>query len=431
VSPPARRSAQADEAGGLGGNAVRGHELLLLAHRVEKPERVHAEADNAHQRDREQAAAGAQGDGRALASLRGCEHQERQQQRSGHLDGDASGQRQRRGAQTWAGAGAEKQREREREQYQRVVVSPTDGEREQHRVQPDERGGPARRAPDASCGEGDQRDRGEAREHSHGFEHPQPCRESQGSERVAGEREQRPVRRVLKRPADETEDRVCGRFGGDVGVRVESVQRAHAREREVAEDVLGDQWRPQQQDHVGDHDRRRDRHERKPLGGHEHERVARAHQQHQRLEARAGKPDVQATQRAGKPRRPAADASGHVLRRRRCRPGAQQRDGRDDANQPERTEHLHRECRGSAALGVGVPRPSARARRGRYRGRRLHCAHCYVSPTCGRPLRSITSTGALPDGGLHRGRRPLQVGQSRRSRHHATSQEQTHPKWAH
>jgi hypothetical protein len=55
MSPPRRRPAQAHQARGLGRDAVGGNELLLLAHRVEEAERVHAEADDAQRDQREQA----------------------------------------------------------------------------------------------------------------------------------------------------------------------------------------------------------------------------------------------------------------------------------------------------------------------------------------------------------------------------------------
>ena len=69
MAPPARRPAQPDQARRLGGNAVRGHQLLLLADRVEEAERMHAEADQPHDRDRQQTRAGAHGDAHPLAFL--------------------------------------------------------------------------------------------------------------------------------------------------------------------------------------------------------------------------------------------------------------------------------------------------------------------------------------------------------------------------
>ncbi len=70
MAPPARCPAQPNQARCLGRDTVRGDQLLLLADRVEEAERVHAEADQANDRDCQQAAAGARGDGHALAFLR-------------------------------------------------------------------------------------------------------------------------------------------------------------------------------------------------------------------------------------------------------------------------------------------------------------------------------------------------------------------------
>jgi len=61
---------------------------------------------------------------------------------------------------------------------------------------------------------------------------------------------------MQERPSDERVDRIGGRFGGDMRVGVQAVQRTHAREREVAENVLGDQRRPQEQGHVRQQHRR-------------------------------------------------------------------------------------------------------------------------------------------------------------------------------
>ena len=55
MAPPGGRPAQAHQPRGLGGDAVRGHELLLLADGIEEPERVAAEADQAERGERQQA----------------------------------------------------------------------------------------------------------------------------------------------------------------------------------------------------------------------------------------------------------------------------------------------------------------------------------------------------------------------------------------
>ncbi len=241
------------------------------------------------------------------------------------------------------------------------------------------------------CRHCDQGHGGEARENRHGLQCPQSSRQPERSERIAGQREQRAVRRVLERPADELEDRVGRRFGGHVRVRVEPMQGTHPGERQVAEHVLRDQRRTQQQDHMRQHDRAGERRDGELRRGHQHQHVARTHQQHQRLEAAAGKADVEPAQRAGQPGRPAAAAAGDVLRWRRCRACAQQRDGGHDAEQSERAEDAERIIGPSARGSVSrVPRCAADRPNGGYWGARLHRAHCYVSPTCECPVRPIT-----------------------------------------
>jgi hypothetical protein len=55
MTPPGGSPTQTDEPRGLRGDAVARYELLLLAHRPQKAERVHPEADDPHQHEREQA----------------------------------------------------------------------------------------------------------------------------------------------------------------------------------------------------------------------------------------------------------------------------------------------------------------------------------------------------------------------------------------
>jgi hypothetical protein len=52
---------------------------------------------------------------------------------------------------------------------------------------------------------------------------------------------------MLKWPADKRKDGVGWSFRRDVGVGVQPVQHAQASKLEVAEDVLGDERRPEQQ----------------------------------------------------------------------------------------------------------------------------------------------------------------------------------------
>ena len=241
MAPPARRPAEAHQAGRLGGDAVRGDELLLLADGVHEVEGVNAEAEQSHERDRQQRSAGGERQLQALARPPRREHEERQHQAGGDLDADAGGQRRCAGAHLRARrTDARRQRQRccQGEHHQRVVVRARDREQHQHRVQADKRRRPPRRLPEPARSASDQCHRAEAREHRDHLECPHCSGRAERHQRVAEEREHRPVRRVLKRPADEVEDRVGWRFGSDVRVRVKPVQDTQAREREIAEHVL-------------------------------------------------------------------------------------------------------------------------------------------------------------------------------------------------
>ncbi len=74
------------------------HQLLLLADRAEEAERVHAEADQPHDRDRQQSRARADSHPYPLARTRRGEHQEGKHQPGGDLDAHPGGQRGRTGA---------------------------------------------------------------------------------------------------------------------------------------------------------------------------------------------------------------------------------------------------------------------------------------------------------------------------------------------
>ena len=332
---------------------------------------MHAEPHHAHCHQCQQADGPCERQRDALSPGGGGEHQERQHQSRGQLDADA--RRQRRHGRPWAlpGSRRQRQRRRQRRQHQRVVVRAADGQHQQHRVQAHERRGPASALAESARGARDQRDRAEARDGSHHLHRPQPAREPHRGCDVAGEREQRPVGGVLEGPADERVDGIRGRFGGHVRVGVQAVQRAHPRERQVAEDVLGDQRRTQHQDQVCQHDRARQRRERQRSCRGQHQQVAGAHDQHQRLEAVTAEAHAQVLQRTRQPTGPAAAASRHVLRRRAGGARAQQEDRRQDAEQAQRAQCAHDASRrpragGAASLrahGAGNPNLGHRSRR--------------------------------------------------------------------
>jgi hypothetical protein len=274
---------------------------------------VHAEAEHAERSQPHEAEDGGEQDAAPCAGARGAEHEERQHDPRAQLHADTGDERGGARSRTRGGAGAQGQRSRQRERHQRVVVGAADGQHEQHGVQPDEcrRRGP--RAAQAGGGPRRQRDRAEARGGRERFQHPQPARDPRRRGHVAREREQRPVGGVLEGPADESERRIGGGFGGEVRVGIEAVQRPQAREREVAEHVLGDERGTECHDDVREHDRARQRERRQRARGHEREHVAGAHHEHQRLEGGAAEAAAEAGERTRQPAGPAAAAGGDVL----------------------------------------------------------------------------------------------------------------------
>ena len=174
-----------------------------------------------------------------------------------------------------------------------------DGQLEQHGVQAHERGRPGGRATQPGARARGQRHRAEAAERGQRLERPQTARDAQRNRCVARQREQRSVGGVLKRPAQEREHGVGWRFSGQMRIGVEAVQGAEARVAEIAEHVLGDERRPEQQGHVRRHDRRHDRAHLQPPRAREHHEVARAHEQRERLKAAATDAEVKPPQRPG------------------------------------------------------------------------------------------------------------------------------------
>ena len=335
-----------------------------------------AEADQ-----RDGAEHGEAGDGRdehahAIAPASRREREERQHQPRRHLHADADRERGGAGTEARVRACRERKRGGEHQQDQRVVVRAADREHEQHRVEPDERARPAPRMAEPARGESDQRDRAETARDRDRLERPQRAADAERHGRVAEQREQRAVRRVLVRPAEEREHFVAGRLCGDVRVRVEPMQRAHPREADVAEHVLREQRRPEQQDHVRRRDRGGDRGEWERAREQQHEHVARAHDERQRLKAAGAERQVQPFERARQPRRPAAAARRHVLRRFAGCAGARQEDGDDHAEQPEQAERTRR-ARGPrlvrrARAAARTPRSGGDSDRRFGQGRGLH-----------------------------------------------------------
>ncbi len=365
MAPPRRGAVKPEQARGLGGHAVRGDQLLLLAERTEEPQGVRPEPDHAHRGDRHQTGRARRRDAPALRGGAPAQHQERQQQPGRELDSHAAGQRERRpawslGCRACTRPGrAQQQCKAERQQQQGVVVRAADRHHQEHRVQPEERQRECPRATEPPCRLGRQPDRSEAADGGQRLQCPEPAGQPQGRSRIAHQREQRAVRRVLERPADEAEHRVARGFGREVGVGVEAVQCAHAPEGEVAEDVLGEQRRPEQQDQVGGDHGCRERCDRKRPCRQKGEKVARADHEHERLEPPLSELRADPAQGAGQPARPAAAVGGHVLRRGGGGVHAQHRQGAEKRHQRQPSGEEQRGLRGGP---VGAPRRPRRAR---------------------------------------------------------------------
>jgi hypothetical protein len=222
---------------------MQGHELLLLADGAEEAERVAAEADQRDGRDHDDPEHGALERAAPILRTRRAEQHERQRQAGRDLHADPGYERCGSRAEAWRGACREHERGRQREHDQRVVVGAADGEHEQHGIQADECRRPATRLPEPPGGARDERHGAEAAEHGERLERPHAAGEPERNERVADQREQRAIRRVLVWPAEEREDFVASGLRGDVRVRVEAVKRAQPREADVAEYVLREQRR--------------------------------------------------------------------------------------------------------------------------------------------------------------------------------------------
>ncbi len=394
MAPPRRGAGQPHQPRRLRRDRVDRDHLLLLADGVQEAERVRAEAGEADD-DHDDEARGRAGEDLATRPAR--ERHERQQQPGADLHADAGGHAGRGRA---GSARAERQAERQREQHERVVVGAADGEHEQHRVQAHERRREAPRGAEPARGARHERDRAEARGRGQRFEDPHRAREPERRRRVAGEREQGAIRRVLEGPAEEVEDGVRRRFRGQVRVRVEAVQRAHARICDVAEDVLREQRRREREHDVGEHDRAGERAQRQPPRAREHEQVAAAHDERERLEAVAGEAEVQAGKRSREPSGPAAAAGGHEAAGRARGARGDQEGGRHDACEPER-------AKGAGGRLDASSRPHAGCRRGRGDEGIVTCAWTAVHAST-RP--ASLSCNKAPTGGTRRGRLPVRPG---------------------
>ena len=174
-------------------------------------------------------------------------------------------------------------------------------------------------------------------------------------------------------PAEVVDDRVGGRFCGDARVGVKPVKRAHAREAEIAEHVLGYQRRTQQQGDVRGEDRQRERPPGKSARHEQDREIAAAHHERERLEAARAQGLAKTLVWTRQPARPASAAGGDILRWFAGRPGRQQKAAPDEAEQGERSDRRQNK-RGATIVWCGraaartAARPASRQRTSVRRG---------------------------------------------------------------
>jgi hypothetical protein len=344
---------------------------------------VHPEAHQAHHQQHQQAHYGRRRRAPALPPVGGGEHQEGQQQARRELYPHPRRQRCRARPQPRKLPRRQRQGAGNRQQHKGVVVGAPHRQHQQDGVEANEGRRPAGGATQPSGRLRDQGDGGEAREDGDHLECPQPPRQAEGHDGIAGEGEQGAVGRVQEGPPDVAIGGVPEGFRGHMGVGVQSMEGAHAGEGQVSEDILGDQRRPQRQDHVGPHDRDRQGPHRQRAGAPQNEQIARGHHQDQRLKGRTGKTHVQSCQRPRQPPRPAPHPRRNVLRGAAGGPGADQQGGHEDAEEPQGAQGPQRSGRRSGLPGPGGAAPDCalRASAG-YGSRDLDAFHCYVWETC-------------------------------------------------
>jgi hypothetical protein len=197
MAPPGGCAAQPGQARRLGGHAVGRDQLLLLTDRVDEAERMHAEADHADDRHRQQGCHCTQRNAQPRVPARRPENEERQRKARCELHTHACRQRGSCRAGMGArppGSRAQRQRGAQRRQQQGVVVRSTHRQHQQYRVQAQERGRPHRRLAETPSGTRNQRDCAEAGDDCDRLERPQAARQPEGCDRIAPKREHRTVR---------------------------------------------------------------------------------------------------------------------------------------------------------------------------------------------------------------------------------------------
>lgn len=229
-------------------------------------------------------------------------------------------------------------------------MGPRDRQQQQDGVEPHERRRRLGRAAHPRGRAGAQRNGSQACRHRHRLQRPQPAAEPDQRERVGAEREQRPVGRMLEGPADEREDGIDGRFRGDVRIGVQAVQDPQARERQVAEHVLGDQRRTQQQQRVGRQDADGDSAPGQRSRRAQRSRVAGAKQECPQLESTPADVQSQPRKRPRQPAGPAAAAGRYELA---GAAGGPSHDGKNTYRYGQQAHQPDRVTRSCAACAPG------------------------------------------------------------------------------
>ncbi len=177
------------------------------------------------------------------------------------------------------------------------------------------------------------------------------------------------------------------------------MQRAQVREVDVAEHVLGNQRRAEQQDRVGHDDREGQRPQRQRAGTEQHRHIAPCHHERERLEAGWVDAQAESLKGPGQPVRPAAAARGDIQRGGVRRAGRHAEDADEHREQAERAKDTERNRRRPTG-GLCLPCPAAadgRRQNSPPRVARYACTGCNLSIVAGRrtdsdtPFRTATS----------------------------------------
>ena len=195
---------------------------------------------------------------------------------------------------------------------------------QQQRVEADEQYGGQRIPAQEPRGAPHEPDDPERRGTRHGLQDPQSGRHSERRQWIGEQRENRPVDRLRTVRSRVAEHRVAHDRHRRVRVGIEPVVRAEPRVRDVGEDVLGEERRRQQKQHVEADDRADPDARRQVANARQHGDIEREREPQARVEERSRQRPVRAGQpreakRPEQPARRAARGGEHDVRARRGR----------------------------------------------------------------------------------------------------------------